>query len=189
MITKELAANRKAVTTKTLALTTALVTAVALPQVLHLVGAFSGLGTGLGQTFLPMYLPILLVGLLAGVWPAVLAGALAPLISFALSGMPTSTMLPIISSELLMIGLAAGLLRSVQLPVIAKVLLVQLAGKAAYALAVLASVYILDGAAITLGIVLESMRVGLPGFILQWVLVPLIIFRVANRKASEGPSE
>ena len=84
----------KTVKTKTLATIGAIIAAVALPQLLHIIGLVSNMGTALGETFLPMHIAILAAGLLGGGTVGFVSGALAPLISFALTGMPTVYMLP-----------------------------------------------------------------------------------------------
>jgi hypothetical protein len=184
MTTKTIVTTRTAMKTQTLAAMAAVGAAVALPQLLHIIGAVSGLGPALGQTFLPMYLPIILVGFLVGPFAGAAAGIAAPLLSFALTGMPGVILLPIIMTELVVIGFAAGMLRSLKLPSFGKLILVQLAGKAAYALAVLAAIY-LFGSTLEAGQILASVQIGLPGLLLQWALVPLILFRVENRKLKE----
>ena len=78
----------------------ALISAVALPQIIHVIGAVSGMGTSLGEALLPMHLPIILAGLLGGSYVAGIAGLLSPLLSFALTGMPTSAMLPFMCGEI-----------------------------------------------------------------------------------------
>ena len=115
--------------TKTAATLLAIVAAVVLPQLFHVIGAFSGQGTMLGVAFLPMHLPIIFVGLIAGPAVGAIAGAAAPLVSFLLSGMPMLAMLPLMMVELCAYGLVAGLLREVKLPSLAKVVIVQLAGR------------------------------------------------------------
>ena len=83
----------------------ALISAVALPQIIHVIGAVSGMGTSLGEALLPMHLPIILAGLLGGSYVAGIAGLLSPLLSFALTGMPTSAMLPFMMIELCAYGI------------------------------------------------------------------------------------
>ena len=78
---------------QSLSVVTAIVGAVALPQLFHAMGAVSGLGTSLGETFLPMHLPIILAGLFAGPYVGAIAGLLSPLVSFAVSGMPSFSMI------------------------------------------------------------------------------------------------
>lgn len=156
----------------------AIAAAVVLPQLFHVVGMVSNMGTALGETFLPMHLPILLVGLLAGPYAGAIAGLLSPLVSFGLTGMPGSAMLPFMMIELCMYGLIAGLLRKTKMPTIAKVLLAQVGGRAIRAIAILASVYLLGNAAIHTAVIWNSIIAGIPGLILQWTLLPLLIYRI-----------
>jgi hypothetical protein len=188
IMTARTIAIKRNITVKTQALATlaAVAATLVLPQLLHAAGVVSGTGNALGQSFLPMYLPILLVGLLAGPVAGAVSGALAPLISFAISGMPPAAMLPFITAELILIGFAAGMLRDVKMPTIGKVALAQLAGKAMYALAILTAVYAFGNETVGIGNVLGSIGTGLPGLALQWVLLPLIVFWVENRKKHES---
>jgi len=175
---------RLSVKRQTLAALVAVVAAVALPQIFHVLGAVSGLGTALGETFLPMHLPIILVGIFAGPFAGAAAGALSPLVSFLLTGMPGAVMLPFMMIELCAYGLFSGLLRTVKLPNIAKVLTAQVCGRAVRALAILAAVYIF-GSGVKVQIIWTSIAAGLPGLILQWCFIPLLLFRVENISKNE----
>lgn len=157
-----------------------IVGAVALPQLFHLMGAVSGLGTKLGETFLPMHLPIIIAGLLAGPYVGAIAGFLSPLVSFALSGMPSAAMLPFMMIELCVYGLASGLLRNIKLPVIGKVLMAQVGGRLVRAAAIAFSVYALGNDSIKISVIWTSIASGIFGLALQWVLIPLIVFRAEN---------
>ncbi|MCI7767969.1 MAG: ECF transporter S component [Oscillospiraceae bacterium] len=163
---------------QTLAAITAIVGAVAVPQIFHVMGAVSGLGTKLGETFLPMHLPIILAGLLAGPWAGAAAGLLGPLASSLLSGMPGAIMLPFMMIELCAYGLISGLLRTAKLPAIGKVLIAQTGGRAVRAAAILFSVSVLGNTAVNPAIILTSISAGIFGIVLQWALIPLIIFRI-----------
>ena len=140
------------------------------------------MGTSLGQAFLPMQLPILLVGLLAGPIVGTVAGALSPLLSFALSGMPGAAMVPFMMIELAGYGLAAGFLGKTQMPVIVKLFLAQVAGRAIRAAAVLIAVYGMGNGAVAVDSIWMNIAAGLPGLVLQWCLIPLIIFWLENRE-------
>lgn len=167
---------------QTIATILAIAGAVAVPQLFHLLGAVSGLGTALGETFLPMHLPIILVGLLAGPYAGAISGLLGPLMSFALSGMPSAAMLPFMMIELCVYGLSAGLLRNVKIPTIGKVLTVQVAGRAVRAAAILIAVYAFSNDSIKVAAIWNSISAGIFGLVLQWTLLPLIIYRVENIK-------
>lgn len=176
-----LAANKN-LKAKTLTAAAAVLAAVALPQIFHAVGAVSGLGSALGETFLPMHLPVLLAGLLAGPAAGIIAGALSPLVSFALSGMPAAAMLPFIMFELAGYGLTAGALSKVEMPVFAKLLLAQIAGRMLRAAAVLIAVYGLGSRTADIAMIWNTVITGLPGILLQWCLLPLLMFRIERAK-------
>lgn len=177
---------RLSVKTQTIATIAAIIGAVLLPQIFHVMGAVSGIGTALGVSFLPMHLPIILVGLLAGPYAGTIAGVCGPLFSFALSGMPGIAMLPFMMVELCAYGLFAGLLRNVKLPTIAKVLIVQVAGRVVYAAALLFAFYVLGNQAANVASVWKSLPVGIFGLALQWVLLPLVVFWVENTRTEES---
>lgn len=173
--------KRISIKQQSIAVITAVAAAVAMPQIFHIIGIVSGQGTAVGETFLPMQLPILLVGLLAGPYIGAAAGLLAPLVSFALSGMPGAGMLPFMMLELFIYGLCAGLLREVQLPVIFKVMLAQLSGRGVRAIAILLAVYVFGNEAVSVSVIWNSIVTGIPGILLQWSLLPLIVFWKEHR--------
>lgn len=156
----------------------AVVTSVALPQLFHAVGILSGSGNLLGAAFLPMHLPVLLAALLGGPAVGLIAGVASPLISFVLSGMPAAAVLPFMTLELAGYGLAGGLLYKTKLPVIVKLLIVQLAGRAVRALAVLAAVYLLGVQTVQVASIWNMVTTALPGIVLQWALIPLLMYRM-----------
>ena len=181
---KTLDKPRLSLKVQTIATLLAIVAAVALPQMFHVLGRISGLGTSLGETFLPMHLPILLVGLLAGPYAGAVSGLIAPLISFAITGMPSQVMLPFMMIELCIYGLSIGLLRNVKMPTILKVVISQVAGRLVRAVAIVISFYGFGGS-IRPAVIWNSIGVGIFGLVLQWVLLPLIIYRVENLKKNE----
>ena len=171
---------------KTLYAAAAIAGAVVLPQIFHALGAVSGLGTSVGEAFLPMHLPVILAGLLAGPLVGAVSGFSAPLISFALSGMPLFTMVPFMAIELCAYGLLAGLLRSAKMPEAAKVLLIQLGGRLVKAAAIAAAFYVFGSESVQVSSVLTSVYTGVFGIVLQLVLIPLIIYRAENPKRHES---
>ncbi len=163
----------------------AIVGAVALPQIFHAVGAVSGLGTSLGETFLPMHLPIILVGLLAGPYAGAAAGAVSPLISFLISGMPKIAMLPFMCIELCVYGLIAGLLASVKMPTICKLLIVQVGGRLVRAAAIAISIFAFGNESVKIAALWNNLAIGLPGILLQICIIPLLIYRIDGLKKNE----
>lgn len=185
-LVKTMEKPRLSVKAQAIATLAAIVGAVAVPQLFHVLGAVSGLGTALGETFLPMHLPIILVGLLAGPYAGAIAGLLGPLASFALTAMPGPVMLPFMMIELCGYGLCAGLLRNVKLPGIVKLLIVQVAGRALRAAAILISVYAFGNESIQVSVIWTSITAGIFGLALQWALLPLIAYRVENLKKHDA---
>ncbi len=174
----------KTVKSKTIAAICAVISAVVLPQVCHTLGALLGVGTSLGEVFLPMHISVLFVGLLAGPTVGFVSGALAPIVSFILTGMPIAAMLPFMIVELSMYGLFSGLTANLRLPSITKLLIAQIGGRAVRAIAICVGYYFFS-AKIAPVTVLTSISKGLPGLILQWTLIPLIIFALEKRSEND----
>ncbi|RSX53472.1 hypothetical protein D2E25_0795 [Bifidobacterium goeldii] len=178
------------ITVQSAATVLAVIAAVVLPQIFHVAGAALGLGTGLGQALLPMHLPVLLVGLLAGPFAGLATGALAPIVSFLLTGMPMAPMVPFMVIELAAYGLFAGLLRGLSaldalpspLAWLIRLVGAQIAGRLVDALAIAVAVYVLGNAQMSVASVWTAVGVGLPGLILQWVLIPVVMFAVDRRR-------
>lgn len=177
-----LALKETSMKTKSITAALAVVTAILLPQLFHAVGVVSGAGAELGSAFLPMHLPVLLAGLLGGPVVGIIAGAASPLISFFISGMPTAVILPFIVLELAAYGFVGGLLSKVKIPVFAKLLLIQIAGRAVRALAVVTAVYGFGSQTVPVSSVWNMVTAGLPGILLQWAIVPLLLYRMEGLK-------
>lgn len=177
--------NKKAVTTRTLITLSGIAAAVALPQIFHFIGTVSGTGAELGSALLPMHIPVLLAGFLGGPLAGILSGILSPLISFGISGMPAAAKLPFMIIELGAYGLTAGLLSKVKLNSFVKLLIVQIAGRAARALAVLSAIYVLGNTQLTVASIASLFTTGLFGVILQWALIPLLTEHLEGLKKYE----
>ena len=184
-LVKTMEKTRLSVKTQTIAAIAAIIGAVAVPQIFHAMGAVSGLGTALGETFLPMHLPIILVGLLAGPYAGAIAGLLGPLASHLMTAMPGTLMLPFMMLELCAYGAVAGLCRNSKMPNIAKVLAAQIGGRVIRAATILIAVYLLKNDSIKIAVIWKSIVTGIPGLLLQWSLLPLLMYRIENRKKHE----
>ena len=155
--------------------------AVGVPQIFHIAGAATGLGGAVGAVLLPMHLPVIAAGLFAGPVAGALAGIFGPIASFALTGMPTSQLLPFMVAELCVYGAVAGALKNVKVNSVVKIVAVQISGRLARAAAVGAAALIF-GSKTPLVSVWNAVVEGLPGIALQWVLFPLLIFIVNKVK-------
>lgn len=146
---------------------------VLLPFVFHAAG-------GMGQVFLPMHIPVLLAGMLLGPLAGLCVGILTPLLSSLLSGMPpVLPVLPIMVAELACYGLAGGYAYRVQrLPLLSSLVVMLVAGRLAMAAAVL-----LVGQSVQIDLppldyVVAAVTTGMPGILLQIVLVPGLVNRL-----------
>ncbi|MCL2694628.1 MAG: ECF transporter S component [Oscillospiraceae bacterium] len=166
------------VKTKSLATFIAVICAVILPQIFHYAGIVSGTGALSGASFLPMQIPVLVAGFLAGPVVGLLAGVISPLVSFGISGMPALVLLPFMTLELAGMGLVAGLLHKSKTPLLPSLIIAQSAGRILRVLAVVIAVSIFNSETVTIGSTWTAFRLGLPGILLQWALIPLIIYRV-----------
>ena len=152
------------------------VSAVILPQILHGVGAALGLGGALGQMLLPMYLPVLILGFYRGAVPGAIVGLLAPLVSFAITGMPDAAVLHFITVELVATGLVAGILAKVRFPAILRVLSVQIVSKIIRLSVHAISLYATVGAVST-SVIFAGILTSVPGILIQLALVTYLIIK------------
>lgn len=174
---------------------------IALGVVLPVLAHVSGVP---GPVFLPMHLPVLLAGFLLGPAAGLLVGVIAPLASFALTGMPplTPPVLPVMVVELAVYGVVAGLVNlllvhRVDLPSVTRLvpLLVgtMVAGRVAMGLEIWLLGPLLGWPFKPYPYVVGAITTGLPGIILQLVLVPPVVRAVlrvwrwpGNQRAEAG---
>ncbi|MGN0592557.1 MAG: ECF transporter S component [Ruminococcus sp.] len=166
--------NKKRIFAKALTALLAVAAGVLLPQIFHAIGTLSGTGAAVGSALLPMHIPVILAGFLGGPVVGILSGMLSPLVSFAISGMPTAALLPFLVLELGVYGLVSGLLSKCSMNSFLKLILTQLAGRAARAAAVLAAVYLFGNTELTAASAYTFITAGLFGILLQWALIPML---------------
>ena len=152
------------------------VCAVLLPQIFHAVGILVGVGGKLGQIFLPMYIPVLIIGFYRGPATGALSGLLSPLVSFAITEMPSAALLPYITVELVAMGALAGLFAKSKLPAVPRVLSVQVIAKL-IRIAVLATVLFVSSGTLTASALFAGLLISLPGVVLQLALVSFLLIR------------
>ena len=149
--------------------------------------AFHAFGLG-GRLFLPMHIPALLAVFLVGPSSGVIVGLLAPLVSYLLTGMPPTYAVPLMSLELPMYGLVAGIAyRKLHLNIYIALVVAMIVGRVMFGLGLFvlgmfielpytAAVFFSTGGAIV---------TGLPGIAVQIVLIPLIV-AAFNRNSSKA---
>jgi uncharacterized membrane protein len=151
--------------------------AVLLPIGFHLLG-------GLGRVFLPMHFPVLLAGFLVGPASGFLVGILAPGLSHLLTGMPPSYAVPLMSLELPLYGLIAGLTYvRLRMNIYVSLILAMVVGRLMFALGLFILGMFIElpysvAFFFSLGGPIWS---GLPGIVAQIILVPVIVAGARRR--------
>lgn len=134
-----------------------------------------------------MHLPVLLAGFICGPVGGFLVGLTAPVISFLMTGMPPTYAIPLMSIELPLYGLAAGLTYyNLRLNIYIALVVSMIAGRLGFALGLL-----ILGIFIELPYGIETyfkavLVTGLPGIIIQLVLIPPIVAALKRRRQAPG---
>lgn len=139
-----------------------------------------------GSILLPMHIPVLLCGLICGAPFGLICGAVGPLLSSLLTGMPPIAYLPSMLIELVVYGLVAGLLMQfvrtkntfadLYISLVGAMLCGRIVAGAARALIFAAGEYSL--AAWTASYFVTA----LPGLVIQLVLLPAIVFALMKAR-------
>lgn len=151
---------------------------ILLPIVFHQFGPS-------GRLFLPMHIPVLLAGFLVGPASGFIVGILAPGLSHLLTGMPPGYAVPLMSLELPMYGLVAGLAYvRMRMNIYVSLIIAMIVGRLAFGLGlfVLGMFIKLPYTATVFFSATGPLVAGLPGIILQLVLIPIIVAGVKRRK-------
>lgn len=157
---------------------------IILPQIFHAIGNAVGVSAAIGTALLPMHLPVLAAGFLFGPATGLVVGIASPIISHFISAMPAAAVLPFITVELAFYGVFSGLLTRKSSYNIAKLVIVQIIGRAARAAAVLVAFYLLGSTKNHPDTIIEFIRSGIPGIILQWVIITAII-KISERAKND----
>ncbi len=142
--------------------------------------AFHYFGTALGPVFLPMHIPVLLAGAYLGPFAGMLVGGATPILSSLLTGMPpVIPMLPIMFFELILYGVAIGYFHSqkrynIYLSLVVSIII----GRASVGIVVWVMVHLFKITSLPgnpLLYIWGSLGKGLPGIVIQLVLIPLLL--------------
>jgi len=148
--------------------------AVLLPVGFHALGVA-------GRIFLPMHIPVLLAGFLAGPACGLLVGLMAPGLSFLLTGMPPTYAVPLMSLELPIYGLIAGLAYyRLKLNLYIALVAAMIVGRLMFAVGLffLGMLMELPYTAATFLSAGGAVMTGLPGVAVQIILIPIIVAAV-----------
>ena len=147
--------------------------------------AFHYLGTGLGAVFLPMHIPVFIGGAFLGGGAGLIIGFVTPILSSLFTGMPpVIPMLPIMLVELSIYGFIMGFFfKRIDLNVYISLIVSMLIGRIGAGVVVWVMVHILDFKRLPsnpLIYVWGSITTGLPGIIIQIIVLPLTISYLIN---------
>ena len=138
-----------------------------------------------GTIFLPMHIPVLLCGLICG-WPyGGVCGIVGPLLSSLVTGMPPAVMLPSMMVECCAYGFVTGMLmRHVHTKHAVADLYISLVSAmvAGRVLAGFAKAWIFTPGISPFAWVTTSLVAGIPGIVIQLVLMPMVVFALTRAK-------
>lgn len=140
---------------------------IAFPRIFHVLA-----GTSAGTTFLPMHIAVLIAALTFGITSSTIVAGSSIVCSYLLTGMPSLARLPYMLIELVIYAILLSVCNkkfNSYISLIATIIL----GRVLYAGVLAVAINVLGLP--TYGIsVIESIKVGLPGIILQLAFVPVI---------------
>ena len=147
---------------------------ITLPRIFHILA-----GNTAGATFLPMHIAVLIAALTFGITSSAIVAGSSVIFSYLLTGMPSLTRLPYMLIELLIYAVLLSIFNkkfNSYISLIATIVL----GRVVYA-GVLAFAINVIGLS-TYGIsVIESIKIGLPGIVIQLLCIPIIV-KIMNER-------
>lgn len=146
---------------------------VAIPRIFHVLA-----GSTAGATFLPMHICVLIAALTFGAVSSTVVAGSSILFSFLLTGMPSLARLPYMLIELMIYGILLSVFNKKFNSYVSLVMTVVL-GRILYAGVLFSAVNILGLSSYGIS-VMESVRMGIPGIILQLLFVP-VLAKIMNK--------
>ncbi len=147
---------------------------IAIPRIFHVIA-----GSTAGAIFLPMHIAVLIAALTFGITSSTIVAGSSIVCSYLLTGMPTLARLPYMLMELIIYAILLGIFNkkfNSYISLIATIIL----GRVLYAGVLFVAINALRLP--TYGIsVIESIKVGIPGIIIQLACVP-IIAKIMNER-------
>lgn len=147
---------------------------IALPRVFHVLA-----GSTAGSIFLPMHIAVLIAALTFGITSGCVVAGTSVICSYLLTGMPALARMPYMLIELLIYAILLGIFNKKFNSYIALVATMIL-GRLLYSGVLSVAIHVIGLQ--TYGIsVIESIKTGLPGIIIQLLLVPFIAKAIRKR--------
>lgn len=147
---------------------------IALPRIFHVLA-----GSSAGATFLPMHIAVLIAALAFGAISASIVAGSSVIFSYLLTGMPSIARLPYMLIELVIYAVLLSLFNKKLNSYISLIATIVL-GRVLYAGVLFMAINVFG--LTTYGIsVIESIKVGLPGLVIQLICVPFIAKIMSER--------
>lgn len=146
---------------------------VAVPRIFHVLA-----GSTAGATFLPMHICVLISALTFGSISSTVVAGSSVIFSYLLTGMPGIARLPYMLIELAIYGILLSVLNkkfNSYVSLVATIIL----GRILYAVVLFSAVNILGLSSYGISVI-ESVRMGIPGIILQLLFVP-VLAKIMNK--------
>ena len=140
---------------------------VALPRIFHILA-----GESAGATFLPMHIAVLIAALTFGTISSTIVAGSSVVFSYLLTGMPSIARLPYMLIELVIYAVILSLFNKKFNSYISLILTIIL-GRVLYAGILFVSVNMLGLSSYGISVI-ESVKMGIPGIIVQLICVPFI---------------
>jgi niacin transporter len=144
---------------------------VLLPQAFHVFGSSAG------KLFLPIQLSVFLAGLILGPYFGGIVGFCVPLLSFALTGMPQPPNVYVMTLESIAYGVVTGWLikkQNVYISLIGAMVIGRIVNGGAWAL--MALIFGTKSLELVLSGFFTGIVTGIPGIVIQLIILPLIYF-------------
>lgn len=142
-----------------------------------------------GSIFLPMHIPVLLCGLICGWEYGLICGAITPILSSLITGMPPIAYVPSMTIELAVYGFISGLLiniiktKKTSVNIYISLILAMIAGRFAYGFM---NALVFRAGSYSMQIWLASAFItSFPGIIIQLILIPILVLALKKAKLVE----
>lgn len=147
---------------------------IALPRIFHVLA-----GSSAGATFLPMHIAVLIAALTFGVTSSSIVAGSSIIFSYLLTGMPSLARLPYMLIELLIYAVMLGMLNKKFSSYISLITTIVL-GRIIYAGILFTATNILGFSSYGI-FVIESVKIGIPGIVIQLACIPFIA-KIMNKR-------
>ncbi len=146
---------------------------IALPRIFHILA-----GSSAGAIFLPMHIVVLIASLVFGALSGSIVGVVSVIGSYLLTGMPAIARLPYMIIELAIYAILLGLFRK-KFNAAVSLVGAMIFGRILYAGVLFVSISMLGFSSYGISVI-ESVKMGIPGILLQIAFVP-VIAKIMNK--------